>query len=149
VLVHFGDDKFLSRYNQFEKLLPEWRQQYPKLAAADMRYQGQIVLEMRKDGDAVAPAPVTTANAPVAATKPAVVAQIPAAKPAAPSATLKPAVVRVAAVVPAKKPVAKKAVAKKSKPAAKPAAKHVKAGASTANDKFYAELAAQRKKAAR
>jgi cell division protein FtsQ len=28
--------------------LPEWRQQYPKLASADMRYEDQIVLEMQK-----------------------------------------------------------------------------------------------------
>jgi cell division protein FtsQ len=155
VLVHFGDDKFLSRYNQFEKLLPEWRQQYPKLAAADMRYQGQIVLEMRKDkdGDAAAgaapSAPVAAArpvevaaHAPapkpvtlVAAAKPAVLVQAPAVK--------KPAVVQVAAKPAAKKAVAKKVAGKPKKPAAK------KAGHSTANDKFYAQLAAQRKTAAK
>jgi cell division protein FtsQ len=50
VLVHFGDEQFLGRYNEFERHLPEWQQQYPKLASADMRYEGQIVLEMRKDG---------------------------------------------------------------------------------------------------
>lgn len=156
VLVHFGDDKFLSRYNQFEKLLPEWRQQYPKLAAADMRYQGQIVLEMRKDGDAAAPAAVST---PAVAAKPAAVAQVAAhvpapatpvvaAKPAVlvqTQATVvkKPTVVRVAAKPAAKKPVAKKVAGKPKKPAAKTV------GHSTANDKFYAELAAQRKKAAK
>jgi cell division protein FtsQ len=48
VLVHFGDQDFLARYKSFEEHLPEWRQQYPKLASADMRYEDQIVLEMQK-----------------------------------------------------------------------------------------------------
>ena len=48
VLVHFGDEDFLTRYSSFELHLPEWRQQYPKLASADMRYADQIVLEMQK-----------------------------------------------------------------------------------------------------
>ena len=47
VLVHFGDEDFLERYQSFEEHLPEWRQQYPKLASADMRYEDQIVLEMQ------------------------------------------------------------------------------------------------------
>src|SRR5579875_1457987 len=47
ILVHFGDEQFLERYQQFEQHLPEWRQQYPKLAAADMRYERQVVLEMQ------------------------------------------------------------------------------------------------------
>ena len=34
VLVHFGDEDFLARYKAFEEHLPEWRQQYPKLASA-------------------------------------------------------------------------------------------------------------------
>ncbi len=47
ILVHFGDEQFLERYQQFEAHLPEWKQQYPKLAAADMRYERQVVLEMQ------------------------------------------------------------------------------------------------------
>ena len=136
VLVHFGEDQFLSRYNEFEKLLPEWRQQYPKLAAADMRYQGQIVLEMRKDGDAAAGAAVT----PVAAATPAVAATV-AAETKGPAAVAKPAVIAKPAAVkaaPAKKPALKKAAAKKKTPAKS-------AGHSSANDRFYAQLAAQRK----
>ncbi|WP_157477557.1 cell division protein FtsQ/DivIB [Granulicella tundricola] len=46
ILVHFGDDDFLARYQRFEQRLPEWKQQYPKLASADMRYEREVVLEM-------------------------------------------------------------------------------------------------------
>ena len=47
ILVHFGDEDFLHRYQEFEQHLPEWKTQYPKLAAADMRYERQVVLEMQ------------------------------------------------------------------------------------------------------
>ena len=47
ILVHFGDEDFLHRYQEFEKHLPEWRTQYPHLASADMRYERQVVLEMQ------------------------------------------------------------------------------------------------------
>jgi len=47
ILVHFGDEDFLHRYQVFEQHLPDWKQQYPKLAAADMRYERQVVLEMQ------------------------------------------------------------------------------------------------------
>jgi len=76
VLVHFGDEDFLTRYKSFEMHLPEWRQQYPKLASADMRYQDQIVLEMQKGsnvplaGDAT-PAPVNDSVTDEAAPIPA------------------------------------------------------------------------------
>lgn len=163
VLVHFGDDKFLARYNEFERLLPEWRQQYPKLAAADMRYEGQIVLEMRKDSDAAAAGttPAVTAAAPtapvaapaVAAVKPAV---LPVAKAGAPTlvrasapVVKAPAKAATAKVTPAKaapkkgaKPVAKKGAAKKA--AAKKKA-HAADGRDAANDRVFAELAAERK----
>ncbi len=46
VLVHFGDASFLERYRSYEAHLPEWKQQYPKLASVDMRYERQAVLEM-------------------------------------------------------------------------------------------------------
>ena len=46
VLVHFGDEEFLRRFESFQRHLPEWRTQYPKLASADMRYERQVVLEM-------------------------------------------------------------------------------------------------------
>ncbi len=46
ILVHFGEENFRHRYDLFEKNLPEWLTQHPKLAAVDMRYEHQVVLEM-------------------------------------------------------------------------------------------------------
>jgi cell division protein FtsQ len=46
ILAHFGDDRFLERYQRYKAHIAEWRQQYPKLAAVDLRYDRQVVLEM-------------------------------------------------------------------------------------------------------
>lgn len=137
VLVHFGDEDFLSRYKSFELHLPEWRQQYPKLASADMRYTDQIVLEMQKGtntplaGDApansspendaaLAPAPVAVKTSKPAIKKPAPIAANKA-KPVA-TAKAKPAPVATKAPV-TSKPVATKAKTVASKPViGKPAA---------------------------
>ena len=45
MLVHFGDTDFLDRYQKYKDHLAEWRTQYPKLAAVDMRYDRQAVLD--------------------------------------------------------------------------------------------------------
>jgi cell division protein FtsQ len=47
ILVHFGDKDYLHRYELYEKNLPTWKKDYPKLASADMRYERQVVLEMQ------------------------------------------------------------------------------------------------------
>jgi cell division protein FtsQ len=47
ILVHFGEEKFLERYHQYQSHLAEWRTQYPKLASVDMRYEQQVVLQMQ------------------------------------------------------------------------------------------------------
>lgn len=46
ILAHFGDDRFLERYQRYKAHIAEWRQQYPHLAAVDLRYDSQVVLEM-------------------------------------------------------------------------------------------------------
>jgi cell division protein FtsQ len=46
ILAHFGEDRFLERYQRYKSHIAEWRQQYPKLAAVDLRYDQQVVLEM-------------------------------------------------------------------------------------------------------
>ena len=46
ILAHFGQDHFLARYQRYKAHIAEWRQQYPKLAAVDMRFDQQVVLEM-------------------------------------------------------------------------------------------------------
>src|ERR1035438_6825607 len=52
-LLHFGEDHFLDRYQRYKAHIAEWRQQYPKLAAVDLRYDQQVVLEMAKGTSAV------------------------------------------------------------------------------------------------
>jgi len=46
ILAHFGEDHFLERYQRYKAHIAEWRSQYPKLSAVDLRYQQQVVLEM-------------------------------------------------------------------------------------------------------
>ena len=35
ILAHFGQDRFLERYQRYKAHIAEWRQQYPKLSAVD------------------------------------------------------------------------------------------------------------------
>jgi cell division protein FtsQ len=46
ILAHFGEDHFLERYQRYKAHIAEWRQQYPHLAAVDLRYDEQVVLQM-------------------------------------------------------------------------------------------------------
>jgi len=46
ILAHFGEDRFMERYKRYKDHIAEWRQQYPKLSAVDLRYDQQVVLEM-------------------------------------------------------------------------------------------------------
>jgi cell division protein FtsQ len=46
ILAHFGEDRFLERYQRYKTHIAEWRKQYPKLVAVDLRYEQQAVLEM-------------------------------------------------------------------------------------------------------
>jgi len=97
VLVHFGDDKFLERYQKYQQHLPEWKQQYPRLASADMRYETQVVLEMAKDAAGAPPVPAAAdaTSAKDVAVKPVATAT-PAPQPAAPKS--KPAAIAKASV---------------------------------------------------
>jgi len=53
ILAHFGEDHFLERYQRYKAHIAEWRQQYRKLAAVDLRYDQQVVLEMARGMNAV------------------------------------------------------------------------------------------------
>lgn len=46
ILAHFGQEKFFERYQRYKAHIADWRQQYPNLAAVDLRYDQQVVLEM-------------------------------------------------------------------------------------------------------
>lgn len=65
LLVHFGSDKYLERYHQYQQHLAEWKTQCPRLASVDMRYEQQVVLEpCTTAAEAVAAPVAATANLP-------------------------------------------------------------------------------------
>jgi cell division protein FtsQ len=106
ILVHFGDEDFANRYKSYQQHLAQWRQQYPHLAAIDLRYDRQTVLEMDKSAtttpaDAVASA--TPALVPVirktAVRKPAAKTVVNRNSPRKPAAAKAPS-----RQLPAKKP---------------------------------------------
>jgi len=152
VMVHFGDEDFLARYQSFQLHLPDWRKQYPKLASADMRYADQIVLEMQRGtnvplaGDeatsetaapstddatpAVAPAPASATRNSKATTKAPTsqkrdVGHPPAVATTKAKAPVKPLPV-AAKTTATSKPATTKAKAPASKPAVKTATATVK-----------------------
>jgi cell division protein FtsQ len=51
ILVHFGEDRFLDRYQRYKAHIAEWRQQFPKLAGVDLRYDQKVVLDMATGAD--------------------------------------------------------------------------------------------------
>ncbi len=53
ILAHFGEDHFLERYLRYRAHIAEWRRQYPRLAAVDLRYNQQVVLEMASGQEAL------------------------------------------------------------------------------------------------
>jgi cell division protein FtsQ len=61
LLLHFGEEDFLNRWRIYQGHLSEWKQQYPKLASVDLRYERQVVLGMQK-GAAITPVPSPTAE---------------------------------------------------------------------------------------
>jgi cell division protein FtsQ len=79
LLVHFGSEDFAARWQRLEAKLPAWRQQYPRLAGVDLRYQRQTVLEMAKSG--IGEASTSSAASPSSAQATAAVAKRPAAGP--------------------------------------------------------------------
>ena len=164
VLAHFGQDHFLERYQRYKAHIAEWKQQYPKLAGVDLRYDQQVVLEMTHGGD-TAQAPVNAASGPKLAAavnqpptpqpttetsaKPDPAKHIVSTTPAPMAAKATPKAIPIVKAAPAvKKPVvASHAVAPnhaKSKPPAKASLKK----ANAAKDKKHAQAkkAAQKPK---
>jgi cell division protein FtsQ len=125
ILAHFGEEQFLERYQRYKAHIAEWRQQYPKLAAVDLRYEQQVVLEMKPGAGGA-----QSASAP-AGTK--VIDELGQAKPpAGQPATADPAQTGGSAAE------LKPAAGTPMKPAAKPAAKGIdkkKAAAAKAKKK--------------
>ena len=76
ILAHFGEDHFLERYQRYTAHIAEWLQQYPHLSAVDLRYDQQVVLEMKPGTDG---APAAATNAASGAAAPAPSAPVPSA----------------------------------------------------------------------
>ena len=101
ILAHFGEDHFLERYQRYKAHIGEWRQQYPKLAEVDLRYDQQVVLQMAGAHD-IAPARLNPVDDDAAGTalpkpdpakpegKPAVATKAPEAKHPAVAKPAKP-----------------------------------------------------------
>ncbi|MGA2570574.1 MAG: FtsQ-type POTRA domain-containing protein [Terracidiphilus sp.] len=81
ILTHFGDERFLERYQRYQAHIAEWRQQYPNLASVDLRYENQVVLDMAsgketaqttdgQPGGAASAPPVASAKQKPSAKKP-------------------------------------------------------------------------------
>jgi cell division protein FtsQ len=49
ILAHFGDDHFLERWQMYKAHIGEWRSRYPRLIGVDLRYNGEIPLEMAQE----------------------------------------------------------------------------------------------------
>jgi cell division protein FtsQ len=141
ILVHFGDEDFLHRYEEFEQHLPEWKTQYPKLAAADMRYERQVVLEMQPGTGVPVKSDSGAADAP-GATVPAPASSAPATS-VAPTATAPAAAPSTVPKAPAK--AAPKGPVKPQSHAVAPAKAKTTSSAGkkqTGNGKIFADLAA-------
>ncbi len=46
IVADFGDSRFLERFLRYKQYIGQWRQQYPQLAAVDLRFNRQVVLQM-------------------------------------------------------------------------------------------------------
>jgi cell division protein FtsQ len=47
ILAHFGEDKFAERYRRYKENIAQLRKQYPRLVAVDLRYDQDMVLQMK------------------------------------------------------------------------------------------------------
>jgi cell division protein FtsQ len=122
ILVHFGEDDFLDRYQRFKDHLPEWRTLYPKLSSVDMRYERQVVLQMPPGSGAPAPAPSNVMPAPAADSNATGAASVTPASDADSTASFKSTAPAGAKAV-VRKPVATHHVV--TKPAVKPSTRVV------------------------
>jgi cell division protein FtsQ len=132
VLAHFGEDHFLERYQRYKAHIAEWKQQYPKLAGVDLRYDQQVVLQMTHGGDE-AQAPVMPSEPKLTAAQPAASVEASAKPdPAKHIASVAPTPTIARTSQPEKKPIAARPVSAKpdvAKTAAKPAVAHAVASA--------------------
>lgn len=67
LLLYFGQEDFVARWQNYQAHIAQWRAQYPNLASADLRYSDEVVLKMANppaaapQATAAKPAPAATA----------------------------------------------------------------------------------------
>lgn len=119
IVAHFGQDQFLVRYQRYKAHINEWRQQFPKLASVDLRYDQQVVLDMNGSAaDAQPAAPLIAEKKPTPEVKKPEMAKADV-MPAAPAPEKTAKVVKAATKAPSKKDAAKQARLKKAATEAK------------------------------
>ena len=141
ILAHFGEDHFLERYQRYKAHIAEWRQQYPKLAAVDLRYEQQVVLEMAHGQNAIEAAPGGNTAADSGNAKPSAGELAHKVRPSLAGASLTPASAPVA------KPAGKASTGQKALLATEKAARDKAAKEKAAKDKLIRELTAKDKAA--
>ena len=134
ILAHFGEDQFLHRLQVYKSHIAEWRQRYPKLIGVDLRYNGEVPLEMSNDSDGASATSTSSAKSSAkTATQPA---QPTTTKSATPAPTAKTA------------PGKTKETARKALEAKKKAARLKAAKGRLAREKLAHERAVSQKTAA-
>ncbi len=128
VLAHFGDAHFLERLQMYQAHIAEWRARYPRLKGVDLRFSGEVPLEMATEspaGDARSADPAGPAKpsaSPVAGSKPATQAAGPP-NPGSPTPSAQVKAVKSAQLKPGKKAPPPTAAARRSAEAKKRAAR--------------------------
>lgn len=121
ILAHFGEDQFMHRLQVYKGHIAEWRGRYPKLIGVDLRYNGEVPLEMATDTTGATSAKISATDAPPAADP----------KPAVQKSDTKP----VKAASPKTAPVKINTAAQKAAEAKKKAARLKAVKAKAAHDK--------------
>lgn len=78
LLVHFGADNFAARYQMYLAHIAEWHARYPHLIGIDLRFPGDVPLELAPE-DTKAPLQTTAAHAATASAPPPVLVSEPPA----------------------------------------------------------------------
>ena len=128
ILAHFGEDQFMHRLQIYKAHISEWRQRYPRLKGVDLRYNGEVPLEMETDSATAAPATIASLKtAPAETSKPAASSASIAQTPTTPPISTKPAAAK--ANPPSATATAKSIAPPKKAPPKSSAAAHKKAAA--------------------
>ena len=69
VLLYFGHEDFLARWQNYQAHIAQWRAQYPNLASVDLRYSDEVVLKLANPPAPAAARPAGGKSRPARAAK--------------------------------------------------------------------------------